>query len=67
MEIGDFPKIWKRAILVPLLKKGKVAGDPLSYRPIPLLPIMGKVLESLVHPRLEKYGKKTYPGFPDGI
>ena len=45
------------------------AGDPLSYRPISLLPIMGKVLESLVHPRLEKYfmERKLIPDFQTGF
>ena len=66
---GDFPDIWKEAILVPLLKKGKVAGDPLSYRPISLLPIMGKVLESLAHPRLDHYftERKLIPDFQTGF
>ena len=66
---GDFPEIWKKAILVPIPKKGKAAGDPLSYRPISLLPIMGKVLESLVHPRLERYllERKLIPDFQTGF
>ena len=66
---GIFPGIWKSAILVPLLKKGKVAGDPLSYRPISLLPSMGKVLESVVHPRLERYfmKRRLIPDFQRGF
>ena len=50
-------------------KKKKTAGDPLSYRPISLLPIMGKVLESLIHPRLESYliEGKLIPDFQTGF
>ena len=68
-ESGSYPDVWKKAILVPIMKKGKVAGDPLSYRPISLLPIMGKVLESLVHPRLERYfmERKLIPDFQTGF
>jgi len=66
---GAYPEVWRKAILVPIMKKGKVAGDPLSYRPISLLPIMGKVLESLVHPRLEKYfmERRLIPDFQTGF
>jgi hypothetical protein len=66
---GSFPEIWKQAVVIPLLKKGKVAGDPTSYRPISLLPIMGKLLESLVHPRMNDYftDRKLIPDFQTGF
>ncbi|GFU23778.1 putative RNA-directed DNA polymerase from transposon X-element [Trichonephila clavipes] len=31
-----FPSSWREAIVIPILKPGKVATDPLSYRPIAL-------------------------------
>ncbi|GFX75859.1 putative RNA-directed DNA polymerase from transposon X-element [Trichonephila clavipes] len=31
-----FPSIWREAIVIPILKPGKVTTDPLSYRPIAL-------------------------------
>jgi hypothetical protein len=66
---GSFPEIWKQAVVIPLLKKGKVAGDPTSYRPISLLPIMGKLLESLIHPRMNDYftDRKLIPDFQTGF
>jgi hypothetical protein len=66
---GKFPDIWKAAVVIPLLKKGKVAGDPTSYRPISLLPIMGKLLESLIHPRMNDYfmDRKLIPDFQTGF
>ncbi len=59
-EKGDFPDIWKQAIMVPILKKDKPAKDPASYRPISLLPVGAKIVEALVlskiNPYLEKRG-----------
>lgn len=50
---GVFPEVWKRANITILRK----AGDrdwalPESYRPISLLPVVGKTYERLVHSRL---------------
>jgi len=55
IRTAKFPTCWKTANLVIIPKaKGK---DPLltgSYRPITLLPTLGKALESLITSRLEK-------------
>ena len=51
---SSFPRSWKHAKVVPLLKK----GDPLlprNYRPVALLPIFSKVLERLIFNQLAKY------------
>ena len=58
---GNFPDKFKQAIVVPILKKEKPARNPSSYRPISLLPVAGKIVESLVlqykiNPYLEKRG-----------
>ncbi|XP_063539417.1 uncharacterized protein LOC134748560 [Cydia strobilella] len=53
---GYFPRAWKTATVVVLRKPGR--GDyttPKSYRPIGLLPIMGKVFEKMVVNRLKFY------------
>ena len=55
MEIWSVPGCVEEGNTGPFTKKGKGAGDPLSYWTILLLPMMGKVLESLAHPRLKKY------------
>ena len=69
LRAGYISEVWKKGIFVPLLKKGQVVGDPLCYWPISLLPIMGKLLESLVHPRLENYfmQRKLIPDFQTGF
>lgn len=53
LEIGLFPRRWKSARVCVIPKPGK--GDytsPKAYRPIGLLPVMGKVLEKLFNNRL---------------
>lgn len=50
---GTFPSQWKRAQIKVLLKgEDKEVNDPRSYRPISLLPTLGKTLEKLVARRL---------------
>lgn len=49
-----FPNEWKRALVVTLLKsEDKDASVPSSYRPICLLPIMGKVMEGIILSRMK--------------
>ena len=49
---GELPSIWRKAIIVPILKKGKPRDSPGSYRPVSLLSCLGKVVERLVQARL---------------
>ena len=50
---GYFPNDWKIANVVILLKGlGRVRNNPESYRPISLLPVLGKALERLMVSRL---------------
>ena len=44
---GIVPTEWKQAIICPIYKKG-CRSDPMNYRPIALLPIFSKVMESIV-------------------
>jgi hypothetical protein len=43
-----FPNIWKCSSLQPVLKKNKPKYNPESYRPIMIMPVMGKVLEKMI-------------------
>lgn len=52
LYLNYFPKAWKIGELVYFLKPGKPPDDPGSYRPISLLPIMGKVFEKLLLRRI---------------
>ena len=49
---GCLPKEWKHAVVVPILKPGKEASDPGSYRPIALTAVLCKIMERLVTNRL---------------
>ncbi|KAG7196382.1 hypothetical protein KM043_018806 [Ampulex compressa] len=49
-----FPRAWKQAHVITLLKgDDKVKSCPKSYRPISLLPILGKILEKLIESRIK--------------
>ena len=55
LHMGTFPKIWKIGKMVAILKdRTKDKADPWSYRPICLLPTLGKVLEGLMLGKLQK-------------
>ncbi|GFW31179.1 probable RNA-directed DNA polymerase from transposon X-element [Trichonephila clavipes] len=47
-----FPTNWREAIVIPILKPGKVTTDPLSYRPIALTSCFCKTFERIVNTRL---------------
>ena len=49
---GKLPSSWRTARITPLLKKGKPAGLPQSYRPISLTSCLGKIAERMVNHRL---------------
>lgn len=54
LENSFFPDCWKDAEVVVLLKgKDKDQTEPKSYRPVSLLPTLGKVLETLIISRLK--------------
>ncbi|GBP91219.1 Putative 115 kDa protein in type-1 retrotransposable element R1DM [Eumeta japonica] len=46
---GIFPDVWKSGRLLVLLKgNGRPLIDPKAYRPITLLPVLGKILERII-------------------
>ena len=47
------PKIWKKALLVTIPKLKKPEENPKSYHPISLLCVPYKILERLIHTRVE--------------
>jgi len=57
LQQGTFPECWKAARLVLIPKPGKDnLGDVKSYRPISLLPVLGKALESVI---IENLARET--------
>jgi ribonuclease HI len=51
-ELGICPQIWRQAIIIPLLKAGKAAGDLASFRPISLTSCICKTFERMLSERL---------------
>ncbi|GFX78314.1 putative RNA-directed DNA polymerase from transposon X-element [Trichonephila clavipes] len=47
-----YPSSWREAIVIPILKPGKVATDPLSYCPIALTSCFCKTFERMVNTHL---------------
>lgn len=53
-ETGIFPRCWKKSQIKIIRKAGERDwSDPTNYRPISLLPVMGKLLERLIAMRLQ--------------
>ena len=50
---SKLPKTWRRATVVALRKSNKPTQDPKSYRPISLLCVPFKILEGLIHSRID--------------
>ncbi|KAJ2939998.1 hypothetical protein O0L34_g14030 [Tuta absoluta] len=56
LDLNYFPAIWKKATVIVLRKPGKdTYTNPKSYRPIGLLPVMGKIYEKMLVARLKYY------------
>ena len=54
LETGQFPSDWKKANVVPVFKKGDKQLLK-SYRPISLLPIIGKIFERLLYNQMFEF------------
>ncbi|GBN67450.1 hypothetical protein AVEN_204814-1 [Araneus ventricosus] len=59
LSLGLFPTSFKMGVILLFYKEGKDQNDPKSYRPISLLPSMGKLLEKLMTQRLTSSSKRS--------
>ena len=53
LRTSKLPKLWRRAKIIALPKPYKPLDDPKGYRPIALLCVPYKIMERLLHARLE--------------
>jgi len=56
-DSGNLPEQWKTALIIPIHKHGKPENLTTSYRPIALLPCIGKIMERIVRRRLYWYSE----------
>ncbi|CAI2738983.1 unnamed protein product, partial [Dicrocoelium dendriticum] len=54
LEENLIPPVWKQGVITPIHKGGS-RTDPANYRPITLLPVLSKVMESIVADALMQY------------
>lgn len=70
LRISFFPSQWKIAQVVMILKPGKPPHEVSSYRPISLLPVIGKLLEKVILNRMREHLGEIIPkhqfGFREG-
>ena len=59
LQKNYIPKSWKIAEVFTLLKHGKPADNPDSYRPISLTPHSGKIFERIINSRLVHFLEKN--------
>lgn len=50
-----WPGLWNELLVVPALKRGKPPDDPASYRPIHLIPVLAKLVASLIDAKLQEW------------
>jgi exonuclease III len=54
-SLGVFPRVWKHALVTPVYKGAGIQSEPVSYRPISLLSLFGKLLELIAQPQLDSF------------
>lgn len=69
LSLSYWPKSFKMAKVIPILKAGKNPSEASSYRPISLLNAVGKLLEKIIYVRLVKFieDKNLLPNFQFGF
>ena len=51
---GQIPDLWKKAIVVPIFKKGKMS-EAKNYRPISLTSVFCRLLERIIHQQISSH------------
>ncbi len=55
LSAGYFPNVFKEAIIKFIPKKDKAVTNPVNYRPISLLEVLGKIFERIIQVRLNTF------------
>ena len=54
LKQGKIPDIWKRALVVPIFKKGQ-RNKPENYRPVSLTSVMCRIMEKIFHKKITSH------------
>ena len=54
LKLGKVPTLWKRALIVPIHKKG-LKNNPKNYRPISMTSIFCRILERIIHTKVMEH------------
>lgn len=52
MDNGIYPKTWKKALVIPILKAEKVNDQVHGFRPISLVSVLARIFERIINQRL---------------
>ena len=55
IRTSKFPSDWKNAVVTPIFKRRGRKSDPSNYRPVSLLPSLGKVMDAIQSEHLLSY------------
>lgn len=55
LETGQFPLAWKKANITAIWKNKGLKSDPTNYRPISVLPVLGRMFEKVCTNQLQAY------------
>ena len=58
MRKGTMPRSWKHAHVTPVYKK-KAKSDPANYRPVSLLSVLSKVMESVINQQIVNFFERN--------
>ena len=53
--MGYFPIVLKNGLIILIPKPGKDANNPINYRAITLLELLGKILEKIINKRFQRF------------
>lgn len=62
-----FPKEWKAGVLITIPKPNSDHSKAINYRPITLLPALGKIFEKIIKALLEEHISHKIPGYQFGF
>ena len=60
INTGIFPAIWKQRKVIPTFKKG-ARSDPMNYRPVCQMSVLGKLLELIILKQVEPFIDSCLP------